>query len=101
MVTVPDRCPPVLDATVRTTTPPPEPEAPDLTVTHGTLLTAVQEQPTGALTDTLILPPTSLGEANVGPIEYEQLNPDWLILNVCPPTVMVPARAPPVVGATA
>src|SRR5207247_3790860 len=57
IVAVPDREPPVLGATLRRTTPPPEPEAPDLTVTQGTLLTAVQGQPLEALTDTLMFPP--------------------------------------------
>jgi hypothetical protein len=42
IVAVPERDPPVLGATFRTTTPLPEPEAPDLTVTQPTLLTAVQ-----------------------------------------------------------
>jgi hypothetical protein len=64
-----------LEATLRTTTPPPEPEAPEVTVIHGTLLTAVQGQPPGAPTDTLTVPPASPGEADVGPIVYEQLKP--------------------------
>jgi hypothetical protein len=80
MVAVPERSAPVLGATLRTTTPPPDPEAPDLMVNHGTLATAVHEQPPGALTDTLTLPPVSLGEAKFGPIEYEQVKPCWLTL---------------------
>ena len=92
MVAVPERTPPVLGATLRTTTPPPEPEAPEVTVSHGTLLTAVQGQPLAALTDTLIFPPVSPGEANGGLIEYEQLKPDSLMLYCWPPAVMNPER---------
>ena len=69
MVAVPERGPPVLRATLRTTTPPPEPDLPELTVIHGTLLTAVQGQPLEALTDTLMFPPVLLRDADVGPME--------------------------------
>ncbi|MGA2717257.1 MAG: hypothetical protein ABSG41_29625 [Bryobacteraceae bacterium] len=101
MVAVPERDPPVLEATFKTTTPPPEPAAPDLTVNHGALLTALQAQLAGALTDTLTLPPVSAGEENVGPIEYVQTKLAWLMLYCWPPAEMVPTRALPAVDAMA
>ena len=69
MVTVPERAPPVLAATLNATEPFPLPLAPEVTVTHAALLLAVQAQPLPADTATVPVPPDAAIEELVGLIE--------------------------------
>ena len=57
MVRMPERTPPVLAATLNVTEPSPLPLAPEVTVTHAGLLSAVQAQPVPADTATVPVPP--------------------------------------------
>jgi hypothetical protein len=73
--TVPVRWGPVFAVNVRKTCPIPVPVAPDATVTHGTLLVAVQAQPGPAVTPTSPWPASGPTFASVGEIEYAQGSP--------------------------
>jgi hypothetical protein len=75
------------------------PEAPEITESHGALLAAVQEQPAGAVTTILELPPFE-SNAIAGVTEKLQLNASWSILKVLPPTEIVALRAAPALEAT-
>jgi len=68
----------------------PLPLAPAVIVTQPTLLAAVQLHPLPAVTPMLPLPPPAAYDALVGEIEYVQLAPAWLTVNVCPAIVNVP-----------
>ena len=57
IVSVPDRAAPEVDATVYCTVPLPLPVAPDVTVSHGTLLVVVHAHPAPAVTVTLPVAP--------------------------------------------
>jgi hypothetical protein len=65
------------------------------------LLTAVQLHPAAAVTVTQLLPPVLPIDWLVGLMLelHEEDVPSWLTVNVCPPTVMVPARGVEVVFA--
>jgi len=63
----------LLSATLNVTFPFPLSLAPDLTVIHGALLTAVQLHPSGAVTDDVTSPPLSDDDLLDGLIVYEQL----------------------------
>jgi hypothetical protein len=49
----------VFAATVIVTEPAPDPFAPDVTVIHGALLTAVHGQPLALVTDVVVVPPAA------------------------------------------
>ncbi len=51
------RAPPGFAATLNATEPSPVPLAPEVTLTHATLLVAVQVQPLPAVTETVPVPP--------------------------------------------
>jgi hypothetical protein len=57
IVSVPERAGPVFAAAAKVTDPLPEPLPPDVIVSQGALLAAVQPHPLGAATLTLLLPP--------------------------------------------
>ena len=74
------------------TVPFPVPLAPDVTVIHDTLLTAVHAQPLPAVTVTLPDPPLDPTFCDVG--EALMLHtPASVTVIVCPATVNVPLRA--------
>jgi hypothetical protein len=97
-VMVAERAPLFVDAAANCTVPPPEPVAPDVIVSHASLLVAVQAQPAPAATSKLELPPDAAMFVEVGAIENAQPLP-WFTVNVWPPTVSVPERGPPVIAA--
>ncbi len=73
IVSVPVRAGPLLVATLNLTVPLPVPLAPDVMVTHGAELTAVQAHPAGIVTETLFPELLSAGpECAVGLIVAEQ-----------------------------
>ena len=73
--------------------PLPLPLAPPVTVSHdAALLTAVHEQPTGAVTLADPVPPAAAADALAGETDTEQLTPDCVIVNVAPAIVIVPTR---------
>jgi hypothetical protein len=98
IVIVPERAPPFVDAAVNLTVPLPDPLLPDVTVSHGASLVAVQSQPFPAVTVTVPLPPPAGTFVLVGEIENEQALP-WFTVNVWSATVIEPERAPPLVAA--
>jgi hypothetical protein len=61
-------------------------------VIHDAVVVAVQLHPAAALTVKLPVPALDEGLADDGEIVGEQLAPDWLTLNVLPPTDTVPTR---------
>ena len=81
MVSAPERGPPEFAATLDCTVPLPLPLAPEATVSHGTVLAAVQSQPAPAVTETLPVPPPDGGLAAGGRIESVQPLP-WLTVKV-------------------
>jgi hypothetical protein len=93
---VPLRAAPVaLASTVNSTVPAPDPLPPLVTVTQGTLLTAVHAQPTTAVTMTDPDPPATGTACVEGAIE--KVHPaSWLTETVRPAMVAVPLRAGPV-----
>jgi hypothetical protein len=56
-VSVPERGPPVVDEARNCTLPVPDPLAPDVIVSHASLLVAVHAQPLPVVTSTLPVPP--------------------------------------------
>src|SRR5262245_8682364 len=64
------------------------------------LTAAVQAHPAVAVTATLPVPPLAVKDWEVGARPKAQDPPDWLTLNVCPATVMLPLRDEPVLLAT-
>jgi len=56
------------------------------------VVVAVQLHPVAALTVKLPVPALDVGLADVGETVGEQVAPDWLTVNVCPPTDTVPTR---------
>jgi len=94
IVRVPIRAAPTFLETLKPTLPFPVSLAPDVTVIHESLLTAVHEQPAVVVTCTLgPFPPPAFIDALVGLMEYEQ--PAWFTVIVWPAIVSVPARAAP------
>ena len=91
------RTPPGFAATLKATTPLPVPLAPKVTVTHASLLVAVQGQPIVVDTATVPAPPDAAIEAEVEPIAALQAPavPACVTVNVLPATVRVPVRTPP------
>jgi hypothetical protein len=75
--------------------PVPDPLPPAVIAIHASLLDADQAQPLAVVTVTFPVPPPAGTLAEVGAIANVQPEP-WVIVNVTPPTVIVPERdAPP------
>src|SRR5882762_6779660 len=81
---------PLFAFTEKLTVPLPLPLAPPVTCVHPWLLTAVQLQPTGAVTLTLPVPPVELNEADEAESENVQDTPDSFMVYVWPAMVNVP-----------
>jgi pimeloyl-ACP methyl ester carboxylesterase len=90
---LPERPPPGFGATASLTVPLPVPEAPLVTVIHLSLVAAVQVQPPGALTATVIVPPAVSTTSAVGEMVYEQARPACAISARCSFTTTAPRRA--------
>ena len=73
------------------TVPLPLPVAPDVTVIHDALLTAVHPQPLPAATPTLPEPPLDPTLCDVGDA-LKPHTPASVTVTVCPPTVTFPER---------
>jgi hypothetical protein len=97
MVTVPERAPPVFEATVSCTVPSPLPLDTD-TVIHGAFDVAVHRQPPPVFTVTLTGPPPLATVCCVGDTDAVH-DSAWLMVNVCPATVSAPVRGAPVFAA--
>ena len=102
MATVPLRAAPVFAATLRPTDPLPVPDAPDVTVIHGTPLTAVHEHAAVVVTATVGVLALASTFSLVGAIEYEHgaTNAACVRVNVCVAIVSVAVRAAPVLAVT-
>ena len=98
MVTVPRRSASELLATTSCTVPFPDPLLPEEIPSHAALLTAVHEQPAGAVTATDNWPPPLATFWLVGAIENVQ-PALWVTVNVCAPAVIVPVLCGPVLAA--
>jgi hypothetical protein len=95
-VRVPVRCAPVLAAIVNATLPLPLPDAPVVTVSHGTLLAAVHAHPLAVVTVIAVPPPPAADAVcDDGLIVYAHPC-DCVTLKVCPAIVSVPLRCGPV-----
>jgi hypothetical protein len=100
IVSVPVRAAPTFFDTLKPTLPFPVSLAPDVTVIHESLLTAVHEQPAGVVTFTVgPFPPPAFIDALSGLMEYEQ-PAVWFTVSVWPAIVSVPARAAPPLAPT-
>ena len=84
--------PAVLPATLNVTFPLPVPVAPVVTVIHVVLLTAVHEQPPGAVTVVLPVPPPATTDWLAGEIVSVQVMPTCVIVALLPPALIVPLR---------
>jgi hypothetical protein len=83
------------------TVPAPVPDAPDVTVSHAELLTAVQVQPAGAEIDTAPVDGIQATEFETGVTAVAQLAPFCLMVTSCPATLNIAVRGVAVVfGAT-
>ncbi len=103
MVSVPLRAPPELAATLKPTVALPLPLVADVSVIQDVLLAAVHVQPFAADSAVVPVPPPAPIDWLVGLIPYEQgvaAAAAWFTVNVCPPMVSVPLRAPPELAAT-
>jgi hypothetical protein len=91
----------VFSATLKLTVPLPEPLVPLVMVTHDTPFVVVQAQPLPALTANDPVPPEAGTVVDPADSENEQVAAAWVIVNVCPPTEMLPLRVDvPVFSAT-
>jgi hypothetical protein len=99
IVSVPERDGPSVAAIVNVTLPDPFPLAPDVSVIHGTLLTALQAHPAAAATFTDRAPPEG-SAANVSGATSKLHPGDCVTVKSWPATVNVPVRDGPLVGAT-
>jgi hypothetical protein len=101
IVSVPDRAPPVLGATLNSTPPLPLPLAPDVMLIQGAWLAAVHAHP--LLVDTATgpaAPPAADAGWLVGLIENAHAGAAWLTVKVRPAMIIVPLRAAPVFAVT-
>jgi len=96
---VPDRDGPFVDATVKFTVPFPFPLEPDVIVIHGCPLVAVHAQPAPAVTVTDPVPPDEATDCESGAMANVHPSP-WVIVTVCPATVIEPDRDGPLSAAT-
>jgi hypothetical protein len=91
IVIVPFRPGPVVAAAVNCTSPFPLPLAPEVIVSHGTWLAAVQLHPGPAVTATFAGDAAEGSAAEVGAIVYAHPS-DWMTLTFCPAIVIVALR---------
>jgi hypothetical protein len=63
-----------------------------VTVIQASLLAAVQPHPAAALTVTTLEAPEAAAVVDVGESADTHETPAWVIVNVCPPIVIVPMR---------
>jgi hypothetical protein len=92
--------PALLAVALSVTVPLPDPLAPAVTISHDALLVALQPQPDGAVTATLIASPSVAKAFAPGEIVSLQLMPACVALNVRPAIVTLPLRdAVPVLAA--
>ena len=98
IVTVDERAA-LVGATVSLTVPSPEPLDPEVTVIQLALLVAVQAQPAAAITLTVASPPAASNCCPCDPSVTMQ-PADCETASVTPPTLIVPLRAGPDMGAT-
>jgi hypothetical protein len=66
--------------------------APLVTVSHGSLLVAVQVQPAAVMTGKAMENPALFGTTVGFPTDSLQGTPAWVMVNATPATVMVPVR---------
>jgi hypothetical protein len=79
----------------------PLPVPPAVTVIQASLLIALHPHPVDALTVTTLEPPEAGTVVEVGDSADTHDTPTWVIVNVCPPIVIVPVRdVVPVFAAT-
>jgi hypothetical protein len=97
MVSVPVRCDELgFAVALKLTVPLPLPPAALVIVSQDvSLLTAVHEQPLGAVIAVEPVPPPNATDAPVGAIEYVHGAAACVTVNVCPPMVSVPERCVP------
>ena len=100
MVIVPLRAAPAFAAALNTTTPPPVPDDPDVTVIHAAFETAVHAHPAPALTVVLPSPPAAAMSMVAGDNEKPQGAAACVTVKVWAAIVAVPVRAAPVFCAT-
>jgi hypothetical protein len=81
-------------ATLKATVPPPEPEAPEVTISHAADTVAVQAQPPGAATVNEDTPPAAPNDAPAGERRQPHACPCCVTVTVWLATVSVPARLP-------
>lgn len=79
-------------ATVKAIDADPDPLAPDVTVIHVALLTAVQVQPVAAVMVTEPVPPAAATDSPDDPRAKVQDAAAWVTVKVWPPVVIVPVR---------
>jgi hypothetical protein len=65
---------------------------PLVTVIQATELTGVHAQELPVITEMLLLSPVDGAATLVGDTLYVQLPVDWLMVTICPPTLIVPVR---------
>lgn len=82
----------VFAVTAYVTVPAPEPEPPEDTVSHDTVLAAVHEQPFGALTPTVPLSAVAATVALIGESAYVHAMPACVTVNASPAIVNEPER---------
>lgn len=87
----------VFAVAVYPTVPLPEPLAPAVMVIHEAPLDAVHAQADGSVTETVPWAPLAATEAVRGDSVASHTIPACVIVNVCPPAVMVPLRLDTVV----
>lgn len=83
----------MLTATLYVTVPLPVPLPPAPMVIHGTLLTALHEQPLVVVTLTVLAPPDAATFCDVGDSTTVHVVPLCETVTACPATVSVPVRA--------
>jgi hypothetical protein len=100
-VSVPLRAPATFTAALNPTVPLPVPVAPDVMVSHGTLLLAVHAHALVVVTVTVPVPPSTGMFWLVGEIAYVHgaTKAAWFTVNVWPAIATVPVRAPPLFAA--
>src|SRR4051812_34122264 len=96
----------VFGATEYETFPGPGPFPPDAMVIHASLLTAVQAHPVAVVPVTCAVPPPACAPCEVGLIVKVRGAPPVVPVPACvtvkatPPTMMLPVRSAPLLGAT-
>ena len=93
IVTVVERAAPEFAATASVTDPPPDPEAPWVTDTHGAALCAVHAHPSGPCTEIRASPPDAGTETLIGSTANEHAAPCWVMSTRPWFTTTAPVRA--------